>query len=153
MKKLYMILLALSTTILSCAATLSPAGGSLESNGSIPDIITVHAGHAPMFVQTSFGTIGLYVYETPTPMLGIISAPGTISEVSATRVGKPESTRYCGPNTYNTSLLIYGNGGYNFTIVTSLGTYHGFLNIKGLPNYEPFDPRLPWQEVGPVIVP
>lgn len=115
--------------------------------------VTVNAGQAPVFVQTSFGTIGLYVYETPTPMLGIISAPGTISEVSATRVGKPESTRYCGPNTYNTSLLIYGNGGYNFTIVTSLGTYHGFLNIKGLPNYEPFDPRLPWQEVGPVIVP
>ena len=148
-----MILLALSATILSSAATLSPAGGSLESNGSFPDIITVYAGHAPMFVQTSFGTIGLYVYETPTPMLGIISAPGTISEVSATRVGKPESTRYCGPNTYNTSLLIYGNGGYNFTIVTSLGTYHGFLNIKGLPNYEPFDPRLPWQNPGKVIVP
>ena len=153
MKKFYMILLALSATILSSAATLSPAGGSLESNGSFPDIITVYAGHAPMFVQTSFGTIGLYVYETPTPMLGIISAPGTISEVSATRVGKPESTRYCGPNTYNTSLLIYGNGGYNFTIVTSLGTYHGFLNIKGLPNYEPFDPRLPWQNPGKVIVP
>ena len=143
MKKFYMILLALSAIILSSAATLSPAGGSLESNGSFPDIITVYAGHAPMFVQTSFGTIGLYVYETPTPMLGIISAPGAISEASADCFGWPESFQSCAPGTYNTSLIIYGNGKCYVRIVTNMGTFSSVIMIKGLPEYAPGDPHLP----------
>ena len=147
------ILMALSATILSSAATLSPAGGSLEPNGSAPvnETFTVYVGQAPLFVQTSFGTIGFCVHKNFT--LGITSSPGTISEVSAFRMGLLESTCQCAPCTYNTLLLIYGNGGYLVRVVTSMGTYNGILQIKGLPNYAPGDPRQPWKDVGPVIVP
>lgn len=145
MKKLCLILLALSAAILSSAATLSRAESSMGAFGDLVPFtsVTVNAGQAPVFVQTSFGTVGFYVYETPTPMLGIISAPGAISEASADCFGWPESFHYCAPGTYNTSLIVYGNGKCHVRIVTNMGTFSTVIMIKGLPEYAPGDPRLP----------
>ncbi len=145
MKKICLILLALSAAILSSAATSSRAESRMGAFGDLVPFtsVTVNAGQAPVFVQTSFGTIGLYVYETPTPMLGIISAPGAISEASADCFGWPESFQSCAPGTYNTSLIIYGNGKCYVRIVTDMGTFSSVIMIKGLPEYAPGDPRLP----------
>ncbi len=134
MKKLCLILLAISAAFSSLsAASLGP------KDYQLPLIIT--PDQQVVFEQTPFGAIGFILYENPYPRLQVISTPATI--ISVTLTYNLSDTITFTPNSYYTTVPVYGNGKYLITIETSLGTYSRSFKIQGLPNYEYGDPRIP----------
>lgn len=142
MKKLCLILLMAAAAFVSLSSTPARAAGFERPGNFVP--VTVRPGQQPVFVQTDFGTIGFLLYENPCPQLGVISSPAAISQISIAALALNQTwvTGYLA-NSYYATVPVFGNDKYSVTIETNMGTFTKTINIQGLPNYAPGDPRIP----------
>lgn len=144
MKKLCLILLAVSAALVSFTAT-SFAAENRVPRGNDQTRIIVTANQQPVYVQNSFGTFGFSVTSVPYPVLNVSSSQASMTEVSLVCMGTGQyltrSFPHIRPN--NGTIPVFGTDWYEVTVTTNRGIFSLIIIINGLPDYEPGDPHIP----------